>query len=118
MRDRARVLRQVPTTSEARLWNWLRNRSFDRCKFRRQVPIGPYVVDFYCHRLRLVIELDGAHHEATWMEDYDDQRTAFLRKAGIEVVRIANVLLARESMTVEEILSAVIRRRREELYPG
>jgi len=54
MRDRARQLRHAPTVSEQRLWNWLRNRTFAGFKFRREEPIGPYVADFYCARLKLV----------------------------------------------------------------
>ncbi|HEV8659207.1 MAG TPA: DUF559 domain-containing protein, partial [Thermoanaerobaculia bacterium] len=55
-------MRKAPNRGEARLWSWLRNRRFGDYKFRRQHPIGNYVVDFYCRELKLVIELDGAKH--------------------------------------------------------
>jgi very-short-patch-repair endonuclease len=82
------------TISEQRLWNWLRNRTFGGFKFRRQTPIGRYVVDFYCAALKLAIEVDGQQHETPWMAGYDDERTRYLESQGIEVVRIANKLLA------------------------
>jgi very-short-patch-repair endonuclease len=61
---RARRLREESTPAEQALWEWLRDRQFMGLKFRRQFPIGPYVADFYCHSLKLVVELDGGIHEA------------------------------------------------------
>jgi very-short-patch-repair endonuclease len=63
-------------------------RRFGDHKFRRQYPIGRYVVDFYCHGLKLAIELDGSPHE--FRSDYDEQRTAELKGYGITVVRFNN----------------------------
>src|SRR5687767_8055899 len=111
MRSRAKELRKAPTLSERRIWNWLRNRTFGGLKFRRQFPIGRYVIDFYCPALQLAIELDGHQHETPWMAEYDSERTRFLQKHGIEVLRIANELLARDSFTVEQILEDAIARR-------
>lgn len=115
MLERARTLRRALTVSEQRLWNWLRKRSFGGYKFRRQVPVGRYVVDFYCHELRLVIEVDGHQHEQVWMSDYDGERTRFLISRGMDVVRIENEILAKDSFLVEQIITATIRRRVEEL---
>ena len=64
----------------------------DGYKFRRQVPIGRYILDFYCVELKLAVELDGTHHGTIDMSDYDSDRTIFLRRHGIEVVRIPNTL--------------------------
>jgi len=111
MRERAKQLRRSSTASEQRLWSWLRNRTFDGFKFRRQVPIGRYVVDFYCAALKLAIEVDGRQHEAVWMADYDGKRTDDLRALGIEIVRLTNEQLARDSMMVEEILASAIAER-------
>jgi very-short-patch-repair endonuclease len=111
MRSRAKDLRRAMTVSEQRLWNWLRNRTFDGAKFRRQVPVGPYVLDFYCPAVRLAIEVDGAQHQSVWMFGYDDERTAFLRSRGIEIVRIANEQLAKDSRTVEDIIHEAIAQR-------
>ena len=117
MRDRARQLRQTATVSEQRLWNWFRNRSFAGCKFRRQVPIGHYVIDFYCAALKLAVEVDGHHHEDPGVAETDDRRTRFLLSRGIEVVRISNELLARDTWSAEQILQAVIARRTLSLSP-
>lgn len=58
----ARRLRRDPTVGETRLWSWLRDRRLAGFKFRRQHPIGRYVVDFYCPQARLVVEIDGDGH--------------------------------------------------------
>jgi len=111
MRERAKQLRKASTVSEQRLWNWLRNRSFGGFKFRRQVPVGGYVIDFYCPALKLAIEIDGRQHETVWLADYDGVRTRDLRSRGIEIVRITNEQLVRYSMTVEAIILAAIEER-------
>jgi len=77
-------------------------------KFRRQVPIGRYIVDFYCVELRLAIELDGSQHQAAWMVDYESERTGDLIRRGVRLLRIPNELLMRDSIMVGEQISAVI----------
>jgi very-short-patch-repair endonuclease len=99
------------TVSEQRLWNWLRNRTFGGFKFRRQAPVGRYVLDFYCPALRLAIEVDGQHHETQGMAEYDGERSRYLQSQGIEVVRIANKLLASDSLMAEDILHHAIAKR-------
>ncbi|HEV7768629.1 MAG TPA: endonuclease domain-containing protein [Thermoanaerobaculia bacterium] len=64
MRVHARDMRHEPTSAEARVWEWLRDRRINDRKFRRQVPIGPYILDFYCAELKLAVELDGAQHDS------------------------------------------------------
>src|SRR5438270_11370335 len=81
-------MRHEPTKAERKLWRWLRDRRFGDQKFRRQYPVGRYVLDFYCHALKLAIELDGSPHE--FRSEYDERRTAELRGYGITVVRFAN----------------------------
>ena len=81
-------MRQAATREERKLWRWLRDRRFGDYKFRRQYPIGRYVVDFYCHALRLVIELDGGHH--AFQQEYDERRSRELSGYGITVVRFRN----------------------------
>ena len=83
-------MRQSSTPAEAVIWSCLRSRKFAGYKFRRQEPIGGYIVDFYCPALKLVIEMDGEHHESPDMSDYDSVRTEKLRRSGITVVRIRN----------------------------
>jgi len=92
------------------MWCWLRNRRFAGLKFRRQVPIGRYIVDFYCAELKLVIELDGAHHRSPGMDEYDDRRTCYLRRRGMRVLRIPNEVLIRDSEIVVEMIQEAIDR--------
>ena len=84
----ARELRVRETPAETVLWHALRNRRFEDLKFRRQHPIGPFVVDFYCSDSRLVIELDGDVHET--QRDQDAEREAILTAAGYQIVRFSN----------------------------
>jgi very-short-patch-repair endonuclease len=60
--DRARRLRRDATDAELKLWNYLRSRAIDGCKFVRQEPIGPFIVDFVCREKRVIIEVDGGQH--------------------------------------------------------
>jgi very-short-patch-repair endonuclease len=71
--ERARSLRANQTESERRLWGELRGRRLGGWKWRRQAPIGPFIVDFYCPAARLVVELDGSQHLD--QTDYDERRT-------------------------------------------
>lgn len=88
---RARAQRRELTLSEAKLWSCLRDRRWKGLKFRRQHAIGPYIVDFACTDLRLVLEVDGRSHDAPEQIAFDAQRTAFLEKAGWHAARISNV---------------------------
>ncbi len=81
---RARQLRNNMTETERRLWSRLRNRQIDGHKFRRQVPVGPYFVDFLCIWARLAIEVDGPFHE----DESDRRKTARLEAEGYRVLRI------------------------------
>ncbi len=108
MKRRARAMRRNPTRSEGRVWSWLRNRRFIGYKFRRQVPIGHYIIDFYCAELKLVIELDGTHHRSPGTDEYDDRRTAYLRRRGLHMLRIPNEQLIRDSEIVVEMIQAAI----------
>ncbi|HEY9218648.1 MAG TPA: DUF559 domain-containing protein [Phenylobacterium sp.] len=82
----ARSFRRRPSETERLLWKLLRDRRLEGYKFRRQVPLGPYVVDFACLRPRLVVEADGPFHDAA----YDDRRDAFLQEDGFRVLRFPN----------------------------
>ena len=75
------------------MWTALRASRWDGLKFRRQVPIGPYVADFYCHAHRLIIELDGAPHENPDQRAHDLGRDAWLRGQGYRIVRLSNDLV-------------------------
>ena len=96
----ARNLRSKQTDAEQLLWGLVRDRRFAGKKFRRQHPIGRYILDFYCHECRLVVELDGGQHNDEETRSRDDRRSRFLRKQGVRVVRFWNhdVLLQTDSV--------------------
>ena len=85
---RARELRRNPTDAEKRLWSKLRLKQIDGHRFRRQVPIGPYIVDFACLARRLIIEVDGGQHDSRAIQD--DARTAWLEREDFRVLRFWN----------------------------
>jgi very-short-patch-repair endonuclease len=87
-RQRSHQLRTNPTFPEQLLWSVLRGKQLGGLRFRRQHPIEPYVVDFYCASARLAIELDGESHGGR--EQYDQQRTRCLEDQGIRVLRFSN----------------------------
>jgi very-short-patch-repair endonuclease len=82
----ARTMRKVPTAAERVLWRLLRDRKLEALKFRRQVPIGPYVADFVCLGRRLIVEADGPFHDA----GRDALRDAWLMSQGFRVLRFRN----------------------------
>ena len=83
----ARSMRRSPTPAERRLWQGLRKHHVGGPKFRRQVPLGPYIADFYCPSARLVVEVDGVSHIDA---PGDAARDAGMARQGIRVIRIAN----------------------------
>ena len=87
---RARNLRKNLTSQEKTLWNLVKNRQINNRKFRRQVPIGNYIVDFLCKEKSLVIELDGGQHNQLINIDYDNKRTEYLESCGYKVIRFWN----------------------------
>lgn len=88
------------TPPEAALWAYLRQRGPDRPTFRRQHPVGPYILDFYCSKVRLAIEIDGLIHETGQNPEHDARRTAWLNSQGIAVVRIAAADVLRDAAEV------------------
>jgi very-short-patch-repair endonuclease len=84
----ARQLRGTPTDAEIRLWSRLRRKQLDGFRFRRQQPIGPYIVDFFCPEAKLVIEVDGGQHNVD--EEKDEKRTRWLEERGYRVIRFWN----------------------------
>jgi very-short-patch-repair endonuclease len=85
-----KILRNSSTPAEAFLWKCLQRRQLLGQKFRRQVSIDRYIVDFYCPEKKLVIELDGDVHFLPTGSDYDYERSKFLEKQGITVIRFEN----------------------------
>ncbi len=84
--EHCRELRKTATLPENILWSLLRDHRFKKVKFRRQHPLGSYILDFYCHDARLAIELDGSEHLEESKFSYDQKRTEFLHSRGITVI--------------------------------
>jgi adenine-specific DNA-methyltransferase len=102
---RARQLRLSATDAECRLWTHLRSRRLRQLKFRRQLPIAGYIVDFVCLETRLVVELDGGQHAE--QSTHDEHRTAILEKNGFRVLRFWNDdVLTKLDAVLEEILGS------------
>jgi very-short-patch-repair endonuclease len=104
IRSRARALRKNSTEAEKVLWGHLRFWQVDGCKFRRQQPIGNYIVDFVCLEKKLIIDLDGGQHAE--QSSYDGERDAWLRAQGFSVLRFwNNDVLQNVSSVKDAILS-------------
>jgi very-short-patch-repair endonuclease len=86
----AKAMRQSMTTAEFRLWQRLRKPGIEGCRFRRQAPVGPFIVDFLCPQKRLIVELDGDQHGFPVAEEADAKRTEWLRQNGYVVIRFWN----------------------------
>ena len=100
--ENARRLRSDATDAERRLWYFLRNRQLDGHRFRRQVPLGPYIADFACIDSHLIVELDGSQHlEAT---AGDGMRTRDLERAGYRVLRFWNHEVMQQTTAVLEAI--------------
>ena len=106
LRKRARTLRNSATDAERRLWQPLRLRQLGGFRFRRQVPLHGYIVDFLCVELKLVVELDGGQHVE--QAAYDEIRTGVLQGAGYCVLRYWNDdVLLRTSEVLEDVLRTI-----------
>jgi very-short-patch-repair endonuclease len=100
-------LRQDMTPAERLLWSYLRDRKLAGIKFRRQYPIGAFVLDFYAPALRLVIEVDGDVHDLPERRDYDARRQTWLEGQGMHVLRFSNGAVIDELSDVLERIAAV-----------
>ena len=85
--ENAKYLRENMTAAEKTLWNRLKNNKLG-VRFKSQHPVDIFIADFYCHRFKLVVEIDGKIHNNT--KEYDEGRTAELEKPGIKVLRFTN----------------------------
>ncbi len=88
--EKARELRKNMTTAEELLWDRLKGKQLNGCKFRRQHPIDEFIADFYCHNEKLIIEVDGEYHNLEEQRTYDVKRNAELEQFGITVLRFTN----------------------------
>ncbi len=101
LRRYARSLRTNSTDAERCLWYYLRANRLG-FKFKRQVPIKQYIVDFVCHDKKLIIELDGGQHQTN--QNYDNERTRELNQSGFEVLRFWNRDVLLETRAVIEVI--------------
>ena len=104
----ARHLRKTMTRSEVALWTALRGKRLGGLRFRRQHPIGPYVLDFYCAQHRLAVEVDGAVHATAMSHERDAERDQWIERCGVRIVRIpGSVVLSDMEAALRRISDAV-----------
>jgi very-short-patch-repair endonuclease len=109
--EKARDLRRDQSSAEKIFWRRVRNRGLSGLKFKRQVPIGPYVADFYADAALLVVELDGDQHGLDEGRARDTTRDAYLRSEGYEVLRIWNRdIYERVADVMDHVLHVALRR--------
>ena len=110
--EAAKTFRKNPTPSEAILWQALRGKKLNGIKFRRQQPIGPYIVDFYAARLHLVVEVDGSVHDQQY--EADVYRQTILESLGLQFLRFSAKQVEQD---VKSVLSTILLKEEEILDP-
>jgi len=105
--ENARRLRNELTPSEIICWGLLKQH-FSEYKFRRQHPLSQYIADFYCHKLKLVIEIDGRIHLSREVRDNDKIRDKFMQSLGLKVIRLTNDEVCENGEDVVRKLKAII----------
>ena len=113
LQSKARYLRRNQTDVERTFWSMLRNRQVSGLKFRRQVPIGNFIVDFVCLDLKFIIELDGGQHAMTVKKDI--VRTKYLESKGYKVIRFWNNEVIENLEGVFDTLTLALSQREREL---
>ncbi len=109
--DNAKQLRLHMTDAEKVLWEELRKNKIEGYKFRRQHPIQNYIADFYCHAVKLIIEVDGGIHLTKEQQKIDQERTEILNFNGVDVIRFTNREVLEElDRVIHEINKEVIKR--------
>ncbi|MFH0770260.1 MAG: endonuclease domain-containing protein [Candidatus Peregrinibacteria bacterium] len=100
----ARRLRKDETKGERILWSILRARRFHAYKFRRQVPLGPFIADFLCVGKKLIVEIDGETHDAASAQARDRRRDAYFRARGFRTLRFSNSLTIEDTSAVLTVI--------------
>jgi len=116
--ERCRNLRRNQTEAEKKLWSVLRNRQLNGVKFRRQFPVGGYIVDFYCPEYKLGIEADGRQHYQDEWKVRDELRTITLNNLGVEVIRFSDWEILNNIGGVYEVIQKSIEKRRKKFSPS
>lgn len=107
----AEFLRKNMTHHELLVWEKIRNKQIYMQKFRRQHPIGRYILDFFCIECKLSIEVDGESHSSIIQMEYDLERTKYLEQIGITELRISNIQIDENINAVIEIIRGTIKER-------
>jgi very-short-patch-repair endonuclease len=116
---RARQLRKRMSLPEVMLWQCLRGRGDGKPVFRRQHPLGPYVLDFFCPSASLCIEVDGGSHGFGDRPDRDDRRDAYLRRLGIHTIRlVASEVISDTQSIADGLIFEACARRHRPLHPS
>jgi very-short-patch-repair endonuclease len=108
---RSRALRQEMPPAQRRFWRLLRDRRFAGYKFRREHPLGPYVLDFYCAEAKVSVELDGGHHGVPNQQQQDKEKEAYLLSRGILTKRFWNWQVWQEPAVVKDALWLLLQQR-------
>jgi len=115
IKNRAKALRKRMTYCEKVLWQVLRKNRLRHYYFRRQHPISRFIVDFYCHELKMVVEVDGGYHLSPVQHEKDLNRSAELEKFGIKIIRFSNDEIMKNVRRVEWQLDNEVKERRKEM---
>lgn len=107
-KEKRQNLRNNQTEAEKKLWQYLRNKQMNGYKFYRQYGIGNYIADFYCPKLKLVIELDGGQHYTEEGLEYDKTREDYMSSLGIKTIRFSNSDIMKNIEGVLEIIKGDI----------
>ena len=102
--SKAQFLRRNETKAEKLLWEKLRNNQLEGLKFRRQHPVNIYIADFYCHKFKLIIELDGDYHNQEEQKQKDEVRTEVLRLNDLKIIRFKNEEVERD---INQVLTTI-----------
>lgn len=102
--SKAQFLRRNETKAEKLLWEKLRNNQLGGLKFRRQHPVNIYIADFYCHKFKLIIELDGDYHDQEEQKQKDEVRTEVLRLNDLKIIRFKNEEVERD---INQVLTTI-----------
>ena len=102
--SKAQFLRRNETKAEKLLWEKLRNNQLGGLKFRRQHPVNIYIADFYCHKFKLIIELDGDYHNQEEQKQKDEVRTEVLRLNDLKIIRFKNEEVERD---INQVLTTI-----------
>lgn len=105
---KAHLLRNNQTESEKILWQRLSNNKLNGFRFKRQHPIGDYIADFYCHKAKLVIEIDGAYHNSPEQKIYDEDRRRIFEELGLVVIRFTDEEIFQEKDRIIQVIESMI----------